>query len=72
MPDRKSGSRQLLIIVDHYSKFAHAASLPENKSETVRQALLSNLLYRYGIPRLMPSDNGGGFRNGEAASHQNL
>ena len=63
MPGIKSGSRQLLIIVDHFSKFVNAAALPDKTRQTVRRALQSNLFYCYGIHRAMLSDNGGEFRN---------
>ena len=60
-PRTYSGMNNILVITDEFTKFTEALVLPDQKSETVAQALVVNFLLKYGIPRTIHSDQGRNF-----------
>ncbi|KAK3024375.1 hypothetical protein RJ639_043279 [Escallonia herrerae] len=64
-PLPKSSGSHLYILseTDYFSKWAEAAPLKEVKKETVVNFIKSNLIFRYGVPRYIITDNGKPFYN---------
>ncbi len=60
--DPATGDRWLLMVSDHFSKFAWAASFPTKDSEHVAM-FLKNLFLQEGTPDILQADNGKEFSN---------
>ncbi|KAG9447196.1 hypothetical protein H6P81_013324 [Aristolochia fimbriata] len=53
----------ILAATDYFSKWAEAATYREVKATTVADFIRTQLIYRYGVPRYIVTDNGTPFRN---------
>ena len=62
LPLSDKGNRYLLVVSDYYTTWAEA--MPDQKAETTAQALISRVVFRYGMPLVIHSDQG---RNLESA-----
>ncbi|KAK3006983.1 hypothetical protein RJ639_015832 [Escallonia herrerae] len=61
---KSSGSHlYILAVIDYFSKWAEAVPLKEVKKEMVVNFIKSNLIFRYGVPRYIITDNGKPFYN---------
>ena len=58
-----SENRWILHCVDHWSKFNFAFALPRKNAASVAAALNSYLFTYFGVPQILPSDNGREFVN---------
>ncbi|XP_075095512.1 uncharacterized protein LOC142173763 [Nicotiana tabacum] len=58
-PFPKSSGRHLYILIatDYFSKWAEAVSLKEVKKENVANFIRVNIIYHFGIPRYILTDN---------------
>jgi len=57
------GHLYILAATDYFSKWAEAAALKEVKKETVVNFIRTNIIYCYGVPRYIITDNGKKFYN---------
>jgi len=62
-PPSSGGHRFILAATDYFSKWAEAVSLREVKSDNVINFLERQIIYRFGIPHRITSDNGKAFRS---------
>ena len=64
-PLRKSlgGHLYILAATDYFSKWAEAIPLREVKKENVVNFIRTHLIYRYGVPRYIITNNGKPFYN---------
>ncbi|XP_050254990.1 uncharacterized protein LOC126700854 [Quercus robur] len=64
-PLAKSSGRHLYIlaVADYFSKWAKAVPLKEVKKENVVNFIQTQLIYGYGVPRYIITDNGKPFYN---------
>ncbi|XP_059277863.1 uncharacterized protein LOC132032067 [Lycium ferocissimum] len=53
----------ILAATDYFSKWAEAVALKEVKKENVANFIRVNIIYRFGIPRYIITDNGKPFDN---------
>ena len=53
----------ILAATDYFSKWAEAVPLREVKKETVVNFIRTHLIYWYGVPRYIITDNGKPFYN---------
>uniref|UniRef100_A0AAZ1XHG4 Gypsy retrotransposon integrase-like protein 1 n=1 Tax=Oreochromis aureus TaxID=47969 RepID=A0AAZ1XHG4_OREAU len=67
-PDSR-GTKNILVITDHFTKFAVAVPTADQKEKTVAKALWDKFIIHYGIPERLHSDQG---RNFESAVIKNL
>lgn len=61
-PD-KSGTKDILVITDHFTKFAVAIPTPNQKARTVAKCLWENFMVNYGMPEKLHSDQGRDFES---------
>ncbi|KAM3849152.1 obscurin-like [Diretmus argenteus] len=61
-PD-KSGTKDILVITDHFTKFAVAIPTPNQKAHTVAKCLWENFMVHYGVPEKLHSDQGPDFES---------
>ena len=62
-PPASNGDRFILAFTDYFSKWAEARSFKEIKATTVVKFVKDHILYRFGTPRRVTSDNGAAFKN---------
>ena len=53
----------ILAATDYFSKWAEAIPLKAMKKETVVDFIKTNIIYRYGVPHYIITDNGKPFYN---------
>ncbi|XP_060194995.1 uncharacterized protein LOC132624194 [Lycium barbarum] len=63
LPKSSGGHLYILAVTDYFSKWAEAVSLKEVKKENVANFIRVNIIYRFGIPRYILTDNGKPFDN---------
>ncbi|XP_019240297.1 PREDICTED: uncharacterized protein LOC109220284 [Nicotiana attenuata] len=63
LPKSSMGHMYILAATDYFSKWAEAVPLKEVKKETVVDFIKSYIIFRYGIPRYIITDNGTPFDN---------
>lgn len=56
--DSDRGVKDILVITDHFTKYAVAVPTPNQKARTVAKCLWENFLVHYGIPERLHSDQG--------------
>ncbi|KAK4406237.1 hypothetical protein Sango_0630200 [Sesamum angolense] len=57
------GHLYILAATDYFSKWAEAVPLKEVKKEHVADFIRTHIIYRYGVPRYIITDNGKPFCN---------
>ena len=58
LPKSSGGHLYILAATDYFSKWAEAMPLREMKKETVVNFIRTHLIYRYGVPQYIITDNG--------------
>ncbi len=59
LPETKSGNKYILVAIDHYSKWCEAKAVVDHGAKTATKFLEDDMIYRYGVPRFIFTDNGG-------------
>jgi Integrase core domain/Integrase zinc binding domain len=62
-PPTSKGHKYILATTDYFTKWAEAISLKEVKASDVVRFFKTYVLYRFGTPRRIISDNGTAFKN---------
>ncbi|XP_047270502.1 uncharacterized protein LOC124899606 [Capsicum annuum] len=57
------GKMYILVATDYFSKWVEVMPLKEVKKENIVDFIKSNIIFRYGIPRCIVTDNGTPFNN---------
>nr|XP_016435730.1 PREDICTED: uncharacterized protein LOC107761946 [Nicotiana tabacum] len=63
LPKSYGGHLYILAATDYFSKWAEVISLKEVKKENVAKFIRVNIIYRFGIPRYILTDNSKPFDN---------
>ncbi|XP_059277686.1 uncharacterized protein LOC132031802 [Lycium ferocissimum] len=63
LPKSSGGHLYILAATDYFSKWAKVVALKEVKKENVANFIRVNIIYRFGIPRYIITDNGKPFDN---------
>uniref|UniRef100_A0A8C5DDV5 Gypsy retrotransposon integrase-like protein 1 n=1 Tax=Gouania willdenowi TaxID=441366 RepID=A0A8C5DDV5_GOUWI len=61
-PDNRD-TRNVLVITDHFTKFAVAVPTKDQKARTIAKALWENFIVHYGFPSRLLSDQGRDFES---------
>ncbi|XP_055362214.1 retrovirus-related Pol polyprotein from transposon 412 [Betta splendens] len=61
-PDNRN-TRDILVVTDHFTKYAIAIPTRDQKATTVAKALWENVLVHYGFPERLHSDQGRDFES---------
>ena len=57
----KKGNNNILTIMDSLTRFGIAIPVPDTTARTIAEALAENLIYKFGAPLAILSDNGTNF-----------
>ncbi|XP_043062763.1 uncharacterized protein K02A2.6-like [Drosophila yakuba] len=58
LPRSKHGNSMRLVLVDRFSKWTEIVPLRRATTETLRKAVRERIVARYGVPKIMITDNG--------------
>lgn len=58
-----SNTKDILVLTDHFTKFAVAIPTPNQKARTVAKGLLDNFVVYYGITERLHTDQGPDFES---------
>ncbi|XP_033182627.1 uncharacterized protein LOC113168680 [Anabas testudineus] len=61
-PD-SANTKDILVLTDHFTKFAVAIPTPNQKAKTVAKCLWNDFMVHYGIPERLHSDQGPDFES---------
>lgn len=61
-PD-SSNTKDVLVITDHFTKYAVAVPTPNQRARTVAKTLWENFIVHYGFPERLHSDQGADFES---------
>ena len=59
----KGGTQNILVITDHFTKYAQAIPTKNQTAKTTAEALFKNFIVHYGIPTTLHSDQGQQFES---------
>jgi len=59
LPETKAGNKYILVAINHYSKWCEAKAIVDHGAKIAARFLEDNLIYRYGVPSFVLTDNGG-------------
>lgn len=59
LPTSKSGNNYILVVTDLFTKWVEAFPLREMSSITLATVLVDHVIYRFGVPVVLHSDQGG-------------
>jgi hypothetical protein len=62
LPKTKNGKTQLLVVVDHFTKWVELFALRDGKADKVCKVVESEIFCRWGSPKAILSDNATNFR----------
>ena len=57
----KGGQHNILVITDHFTRYAQAIVTKNQTAKTTADALFHNFIVHYGIPQKIHSDQGENF-----------
>lgn len=58
LPRTSSGSRHILVLIDHHTRWVELVALAEPTATAVAEALFTRWISRWGVMRALLSDNG--------------
>lgn len=61
-PDSK-GSANILVVTNHFTRYAHSYVTKDQKASTVAKVLVENFFVQYGLPARLHSDQGRNFES---------
>ena len=59
----KGGQQNILIITDHFTRYAQAIPTRNQTAQTTAEVLFNNYIVHYGIPERLHSDQGANFES---------
>ena len=62
-PRSERGNRYVLTVMDYFTKWPEAYSLPDQEAETIVDALVEGMFSRFGAPEVIHTDQGRNFES---------
>ena len=63
MPETERGNKYILVVGDYFSKWMEAYPIPDQTAETVAEKFVSEFVCRFGVPKVLHSDQGRNFES---------
>ncbi len=57
LPTTKGGNRYILVVIDHYSKWSEAKTIPNHGAKIATKFFEDDIICKYGVPRFILIDN---------------
>ena len=61
LPHSDRGKRYFLCVMDYFTKWPEAYTLPDQEAETIADALVGGVFSHLGVPESIQSDQGRNF-----------
>ena len=61
LPAAPGGVVYMLVMTDYFTKLVEIEALPQVRDIEVRNFVWKNIIYRFGVPREIVTDNGSQF-----------
>ena len=58
LPVSNNGNAYILVVQYFFTKWPEAVALPNIEAKTVANAFLDNFVTKYGVPRILHTDQG--------------
>jgi hypothetical protein len=58
LPKTTNGNKDVLVAIDHYFKWCEARLVKEHDTCTVAKFLENEVIYKYGMPKYILTNNG--------------
>jgi len=62
-PISHNGNRYILVVSDYLTRWSEAYPIPDQEARTIAETLVSEFVARYGVPRIIHSDQGRNFES---------
>jgi hypothetical protein len=59
LPKTKLGNKFIMVAIDQHSKWCEAKAVVDHSAKTATMFLEDDIIYRYGVPKFVLTDNGG-------------
>jgi len=59
LPNTNKGNKYIFVAIDHYSKWCETKAIPNHTIATATRFLEKYIIYKYGMPNFILTDNGG-------------
>ena len=63
LPTTENGNQYVCVLSDYFTKWAEAYALPDHTAQTIAERLMHEFILKYGIPRVLHSDQGQDFQS---------
>lgn len=63
LPVTNNQNKYILVVMDYFSKWPEAYSIPDQEASTVSEVLVREWVSRFGVPLLIHSDQGTNFKS---------
>ena len=64
LPETDRGNKYILVVTDGFTKWTQALPLPDQKAQTVADALMTHVISLFGVPKQIHTDQGRNFESG--------
>ena len=61
LPETETKNKYIMVVADYFTKWTEAYALPDQKSMTIADALVTNFIVRFGCPLQLHTDQGPSF-----------
>ena len=61
LPETISGNKYIIVFCDYLTKWVEAYPMPNQKAETIAQIFVEKIVFRYGVPQKLITDQGTNF-----------
>lgn len=58
LPETRNGKEYILVVCDYFSKWTEYYAIPNHTAMTVADKIVNEIIYRFGAPRTINSDQG--------------
>ena len=63
LPESERGNKYILVVGDYFTKWMEAYAIPNQETPTIAKVLAEEFICRYGVPRIIQSDQGRNFES---------
>ena len=63
LPESERGNKYILVVGNYFTKWMEAYAIPNQETPTIAKVLAEEFICRYGVPRIIQSDQGRNFES---------